>query len=80
MVIPINAIVAVVHCTTLVPLLNWKVASSKSIDALSQDLGPNLITRQAFINCMHGYDRICNVHGKSVTRTRKFMHGINSSV
>ena len=34
----------------------------------------------AFANCMHGYDRSRNVHANGVTRTRKFVHGIDYSV
>lgn len=41
---------------------------------------------QAFTNCVHGYDhvhgydRVHNVHASGVTRTRKFVHSIDSSV
>ena len=35
---------------------------------------------QTFTNCVHGYDCARNVHTDSVTRTQKFVHGINSTV
>ena len=31
-------------------------------------------------NCMHGYDRVRNVHVNSVTHARKSVHGIDSTV
>ena len=36
--------------------------------------------KQAFTNCVHGYDRARNVHANGITRTRKFVHVIDSSV
>ena len=40
----------------------------------------NWLMMQAFTNCMHGYDRVHNVHTNDVTRAGKFVHGIDSSV
>ena len=31
---------------------------------------------QAFTNCLHGYDRACNLHASGITHTRTFVHGI----
>ena len=36
--------------------------------------------KQAFINCMHGYDRVRNVHAIGVTYTQKFVYGVGSSL
>ena len=36
--------------------------------------------KQAFTNGVHGYDRARNVHANDITRTRKFVHVIDSSV
>ena len=38
------------------------------------------VLAQAFANCVHGYDHERNVHASDVTRTRKSVHGIDSSV
>ena len=34
---------------------------------------------QAFTNCMHSYNHLCNVHANDVTHVQKFVHGIDSS-
>ena len=31
-------------------------------------------TLQAFTNCMHRYDHVCNMHPNGILRTQKFMH------
>ena len=36
--------------------------------------------KQTFTNCVQGYDRVGNVHVNGVAHTRKFVHGIDSSV
>ena len=38
------------------------------------------INKQTFTNCVHGYDRACNVHANDVRRTRKFMHAFYCSL
>ena len=38
------------------------------------------VLAQAFANCVHGYDHERNVYASDVTRTRKSVHGIDSSV
>ena len=35
---------------------------------------------QTLTNCVHGYDLECNVHASDVMRTRKSVHGIDSSM
>ena len=35
---------------------------------------------QAFTNCVQGYDRARNVHAIGITRARKFVHVIDSSL
>ena len=40
----------------------------------------NKVLKQAFANYMHGYDHERNVHASDVTRTRKSVSGIDSSM
>ena len=35
--------------------------------------------KQAFTNCVHGYDHACNLHVSGIARTRKFMYSIESA-
>ena len=54
-------------------------ARSKWCMADTLDIDVKAIS-QVFTSCVHDYERACKEHANGITRTRKFLHGIDSSV
>ena len=51
-----------------------------SVTQLSDQSVNQNLHHQAFTNCMHSYDRICNMHANSIMHTQKVVDDIKSSV
>ena len=71
-------IISFVYIMGSVSCLPIHLQKNKSLSVQVKD--KSSISSKAFTNCVHDYDRAHNMHTKDASHTKKFVHGVCSSL